>query len=368
MVNLFDPWADPAALRGRRVLLAMSGGVDSSVAAVLLQRAGAEVVGLTMKNFCWSEADTTAKSCCSLDHQQDARQVCDRLGFTHYVLDVTRDFGQRVMDRFVAEYDAGRTPNPCVDCNQSVRFPQLLVQADRLDCELVATGHYVRLGRSRDGRTFFRRARDTAKDQSYFLHGVAAEARARCVFPLGELVKDEVRAEARAAGLAVAAKPESQEVCFLADGKRAAFLAERATPRPGIVVDAVGRKLGTHAGIGSFTIGQRRGIGVAASQPLYVTAIDAATATVVVGEEAALYARGLDADGFWLDVDTASPHLAVQVRYRHPAVAIAAIAVEKAHATIHFAAPERAVAPGQAAVLYDGDAVVGGGRIVAAHA
>lgn len=366
MLNLFDPWSDAGALRGRRVLLAMSGGVDSSVAAVLLQRAGAEVVGLTMKNFCWSETETTTRSCCSLSHQQDARSVCDGLGITHYVLDVTRDFGQRVMDRFVAEYDAGRTPNPCVDCNQTVRFPQLLAQADRLDCELVATGHYVRLGRTPDGRVFLRRARDTNKDQSYFLHGVSAEARARCVFPLGELIKDEVRAEAHAAGLVVAAKPESQEVCFLADGNRAGFLAARSTPTPGVVVDATGRKLGTHAGVGGFTIGQRRGLGIASSQPLYVTAIDAATATVVVGEEAALFSHGFDADGFWLDADASD--LTVQVRYRHPPVGIAALAVDGTLATIHFANPERAVAPGQAAVLYDGDAVVGGGRIVAAHA
>jgi tRNA-specific 2-thiouridylase len=366
MLSLQDPWGDSAAWRGRRVLLAMSGGVDSSAAAVLLQRAGAVVTGITMKNFCWSETATTTTSCCSLHHQQDARQVCDRLGITHYVLDVTRDFAARVMDRFVAEYDAGRTPNPCVDCNQAVRFPQLVQQADRLDCEWIATGHYVRAGRGADGRTFFLRARDAAKDQSYFLHGVAAEIRARCVFPLGDLHKDEVRAVAREAGLAVAAKPESQEVCFLADGDRTGFLASRSAPRPGNVVDTAGRKLGAHAGIGGFTIGQRRGLGIAAAQPLYVTALDAATATVVVGEESQLYARGLEVDGFWLD---ATPdELSVQVRYRHPPVAVAALAVDGPRATIRFAAPERAVAPGQAAVLYAGDVVVGGGRIVASQA
>lgn len=366
MLRLEDPWASEDALHGRTVLVAMSGGVDSSVAAVLLQRRGARVLGLTMKNFCYSEAETTERSCCSVSHMLDARGVCDQLGIPHFVLDTTADFGRRVMDRFVAEYEAGRTPNPCVDCNQSVRFPQLVAKARELGADLVATGHYARLGRDADGRSYVRRPRDAAKDQSYFLSGVSEPCLARSVFPLGELTKAEVRMLGREIGLEVAEKPESQEICFLPDGDRARFLAERAAPRPGPVVDANGAVLGAHSGIGNFTVGQRRHLGVdTAGRVRYVRQIQTETNTVVLGDEAELYASGLEADGFWIGVETGRDDLLVQVRYRHPPVGLAALEVAAGLARMRFASPVRAVAPGQAAVLYCGDAVVGGGRILA---
>lgn len=367
MPQTHDPWAEPQALRGRTVLLAMSGGVDSSAAAVLLQQRGARVLGLTLKNFCYTEVEQSGDtSCCSLGHVLDARAVCERLGIAHFLLDVTRDFGAQVIERFVAEYDAGRTPNPCVDCNQAVRFPVLLAQAEALGAELVATGHYARTGRDARGRTFLRRGADPTKDQSYFLHGVSEACLQRTVYPIGDLHKAEVRAVAAAAGLPVAAKSESQEICFLPSGDRREFLRKRGHAGTGAVVDLEGRRLGTHAGIGAFTVGQRRGLQVAVGHPLYVHHIEAESRTVVVGDEASLWSTGAHLDEFWeRGLDDAEP-LTVQLRYRSAPALVAHCERRAEGASLHFASPQRAVAPGQAAVLYDGDIVVGGGRIRAA--
>jgi len=363
---LHDPGASPDALGGRTVLLAMSGGVDSSVAAVLLLERGARVLGLTMKNFCYSRLETGARSCCSAGHLMDARRVCERLGIEHHLLDTSAPFERDVMERFAAEYEAGRTPNPCVDCNQFVRFPQLAARARELDADCIATGHYARLGRQAGGQCFVRRAVSAAKDQSYFLHGVPPSCLETCVFPLGDLAKDEVRAAGRRAGLGVADKPESQEICFLPDGDRAAWLAERQAAAPGPIVALDGRRLGTHGGIAGFTVGQRHGLGLGGGRTLYVHHIEAETRTVVVSDAAALWSGGLEADRFSLRVDPSRDDLEVQVRYRHRPVRLSKLEVEGARARLQFAAPQRAVAPGQAAVVYAGDAVVGGGRILAA--
>jgi len=365
MWTIDDPWAAADALRGRSVLVAMSGGVDSSVAALLLQRRGARIIGLTMKNFCFSQVGADARSCCSTTHLLDARGVCDRLGVAHHVVDTSALFGRAVMDRFVDEYRHGRTPNPCVDCNQTVRFPRLLEAARELGADLVATGHYARLGRDAGGRYYVRRARAAAKDQSYFLHGVPERCLEKTLFPLGELEKSAVRALAVEAGLPVAEKPESQEICFLPDGDRASFLDERGALEPGQVVDPEGRTLGVHAGVGLFTIGQRRGLGLAAGRPLFVQRIEPASRNVVLGDEEGLLSGGLEADSFWLRVEAQRTDLTVQVRYRHPVTGVAALEVDGDRARLRFARAERAVAPGQAAVLYAGDTVVGGGRIVA---
>jgi len=366
MLELRDPWAAEDALRGRRVLLAMSGGVDSSVAAVVLQRRGAHVIGLTMKNFCYSEAGAGARSCCSVSHMNDARKVCDRLGISHHVVDTSALFGPRVMDRFVAEYQAGRTPNPCVDCNATVRFPELLAQAQSLGAELVATGHYARIGQDTAGRPYVRRARAQTKDQSYFLHGISQACLEHTVFPLGEMLKDEVRALGRSEGLEVAEKPESQEICFLPDGDRAAFLTERgAQMQPGRVTDLDGHDLGMHPGIEMFTIGQRRGLGIAAGRPLFVHHLEPATRTVVLAEESALYAGGLECAEFWRRGDHEPQQLEAQIRYRHAPVPLRGLELQGTQARLEFATPVRAAAPGQSVVLYAGDAVVGGGRIVA---
>jgi tRNA-specific 2-thiouridylase len=365
MPLLHDPWAEPEALRGRTVLLAMSGGVDSSAAAVLLQRRGARVLGLTMKNFCYSKVPEGGEtSCCSLSHLLDARRVCTMLGVEHFLLDASGPFGRRVIRRFVGEYEAGRTPNPCVDCNQSVRFPLLVARARELGADLVATGHYARAGRDASGRHFVRRAADAAKDQSYFLHGVPEVCLARCVFPLGELTKSDVRQVAREAELPVAEKPESQEICFLPSGDRREFLAEHGTPRPGDIVHRDGRKLGTHAGIGLYTVGQRHGLHVAAGHPLYVHHIEPETDRVVVCEAEALWSAGVELDTFWRRGD-AIADLEVQLRYRSRPAAVQSLTAAGGHARLHFRSPQRSVAPGQAAVLYAGDVVVGGGRVLA---
>lgn len=365
MLPLDDPWAHPDALRGRRILLAMSGGVDSSAAATVLQSRGAHVTGLTMKNFCYSEAGAGATSCCSVAHLTDARRVCDQLGIEHHVVDTSKLFEPLVMDHFVAEYEAGRTPNPCVDCNRDVRFPELLRLARLLDTELIATGHYARVGRATDGAHFVRRAAYLPKDQSYFLHGITAECLARTVFPLGDHDKEAARTAARQAQLPVADKPESQEVCFIPDGDRAGFLAARAQARPGAIADLEGRAIGRHEGIGLFTVGQRRGLGLGGGRTWYVHHIEPTTQTVVVADAEALRIQTLDIDAFWLRVDPARDDLQAQLRYRHAPAAVAGIEMHGARARLRLAAPASAVAPGQAAVLYAGDAVVGGGRIVA---
>lgn len=365
MLMLDDPWAPAGALRGRTVLVAMSGGVDSSVAALVLHERGARVIGLTMQNFCLSGSDLDARSCCSAGHLMDARRVCEQLGVPHHLVDVRAAFGSRVIERFASEYAAGRTPNPCADCNQSVRFPELLAHAEVLGAELVATGHYARTGRDPAGNWYVRRARAAAKDQAYFLHGVAPAALACTLFPLGDLEKDAVRELGRAAGLAVADKPESQEICFLPGGDRECFFAERGGLHRGTIVDTQGNRLGEHAGIELFTIGQRRGLGLAAGRPLYVVHIDAATSTVVLGDESNLYASGFEAEDFWSRGEPDSEVLEVQVRYRHPPARVAGLERRGTRARIRFTRAERAVAPGQAAVLFDGDAVVAGGRIAA---
>ncbi len=366
MLVLDDPWAHPSALRDRTVLLAMSGGVDSSVAAIVLRDRGARVVGLTMQNFCFSDEALGARSCCSTRHLLDARRVCEKLGIPHHLSDERDAFARSVIEPFASEYAAGRTPNPCVDCNAAVRFPSLLSHAAALGAELVATGHYARTGRDAAGNWYVRRARAQAKDQAYFLHGVPPDALPRTLFPLGELEKEAVRELGRSCGLEVADKPESQEICFLPDGDRGRFLSERGPLHPGRLADVHGGMLGEHAGIELFTVGQRRGLGYAGGRPLYVVRIDAGTATVVLGDEADLNAEGIEIDAFWRRGNAEAAALAVQVRYRHPPAPLASLQQDGSRARLRFAAPERAVSPGQAAVLFDGDAVVGGGRIACA--
>lgn len=360
-VDLADPWTEP--LHGRTVLLAMSGGVDSSVAAVVLQRRGARVLGLTMKNFCYSDVDGADRSCCSLTHLMDARRVCEALDIEHYLLDTTMPFGRLVMDRFVEEYDAGRTPNPCVDCNQWVRFPLLLDRAQQLGADFVASGHYARTARGEDGNHYIRRGADARKDQSYFLYGVPQACVSRTLFPLGDLQKEAVRRIAHEAALPVATKRDSQEICFLPDGGRDEFLRQRGRGVPGRIRHADGRVLGNHDGIGGFTVGQRHGLQVAVGEPLYVHRIEPDTHTVVVGDRDHLSTTRVVLEPYWIRHDNPT-QLAVQVRYRSKPAQLRAFRENGSEAHLEFAAPLQAVAPGQAAVFYAGDVVVGGGRIL----
>ena len=283
---------------GKRILVAMSGGVDSSVAAALLLEQGYQVVGVTMKTFCYAEVPSQGRTCCGLEGISDARSVADRLGVPHYVFDVEEAFTRDVIDDFVSEYSRGRTPNPCVRCNANTKFRDLFRRGDALGCEGVASGHYVRI-RHGSGSSALLRGLDARKDQAYFLWGLPAGLLSRLHFPLGELDKAEVRSRARALGLSTADKPESQEICFVPTGNYRDLLAHRLAPRhpalePGTVVDLEGHVLGEHAGYASFTVGQRRGLGGGFPEPYYVVEIRADTREVVVGPKESLDAGGAE--------------------------------------------------------------------------
>lgn len=355
--------------RRARVVVAMSGGVDSSLAAALLIEQGYDVVGVSMR--LWEGSESGKESgCCSLDDFLDARRVADQLGIPFYVMDFRSAFETAVVDDFVAEYRRGRTPNPCARCNQFVKFGAFWDRARELGASLIATGHYARVRRHQDGAELLRGV-DADKDQSYFLFAVDGAVLRRTLFPVGRLRKHEVRAEAERRGLAVARKPDSQEVCFAPRSASAEFVAARSSPvalRTGVVVDQRGSVLAQHDGIHRFTIGQRRGLGVSGAAPSYVTDIDAHAGVVRVGPADAVIATGLIATNVnWLaPVPAAGTAVEVKIRSRYaPQVA----RVVRADAVgFELAAPDgmRAVTPGQAAVLYDGARVIGGGWITGA--
>jgi tRNA-uridine 2-sulfurtransferase len=350
-------------VNGPRVVVGMSGGVDSSVAAALLVEAGCEVVGVTM------HLAGSASRCCSLDDADDARRVAEQLGIRFFVANYTREFRAEVMLPFADAYLAGRTPLPCATCNSRFKFDHLLARARALGAELVATGHYARVGRDEAGRPTLRAARDAAKDQSYFLYGLAPAQLAHTRFPLGALTKPEVRARARALGLATADKAESQELCFVPDGDTGGAverLRPERTPAAGEIVDEVGRVLGRHGGVHRYTVGQRRGLGVSGAEPLYVKAIDAARNRVLVTHRSGLEtSRGRVERVSWIAGEAPrEPFRArVRIRYRHEGAQAVVTPHPDGSASLRFAEPVRALAPGQAAVFYSGDRVLGGGPI-----
>ncbi len=357
--------------RRKRILVAMSGGVDSSVAAGMLVEAGHDVTGATMKTFCYGDDEIAAgtRTCCGLDGIQDARAVADSLGIPHYVFDVEREFTRDVIDDFVSEYSRGRTPNPCVRCNSNTKFRDLFRRGRVLGCDGVASGHYVRLDRS-GGEPRMLRGVDAAKDQSYFLWGLPAALLDRLHFPLGELTKGDVRARARAMGLVTADKPESQEICFVPTGNYRDFLAKKLLPvhpalSPGAIVDHRGRVVGRHDGYSGFTVGQRKGIGGGLSEPHYVLEIRPESREVVVGPRHLLDVGGVVAgDLNWL---AAAPvpgtHLDVQIRYRSRLVPCRIESCRGESLRLSFSRAASAVTPGQSIVFFDGDRVLGGGRI-----
>lgn len=350
---------------GERVVVALSGGVDSAVAAALLREAGCEVVGVTLK--LWDSPPEVEGGCCSATDIGDARRLALDLGFPHYVLDEREGFEGTVVAPFVRAYLGGTTPSPCVACNQGVKFGRLLRLARDLGARRLVTGHYARLGiRAGDGAAFLRRAADRARDQSYFLYGLDPADLSRLWFPLGEMTKARVREEGRRLGVRVADKPDSQDLCFLPSGDPGAFVEARAggAAVPGEVVDREGRVLGRHGGVHRFTVGQRRGLGLPSPTRLYVLAVDAGTGRVTVGGEEGLARSGLVAGDFrWARVPGPEEPLTAQVRARAPEASARAEVLADGRVRVRFFAPQRGTAPGQAVVLYAADEVVGGGTI-----
>ena len=348
-----------------RIVVAMSGGVDSSVAAGLLAEAGHEVVGVSMQLYDNSSGFGT---CCTIDDLHDARRVAAHLGFPHYIVNFESHFHRHVQQNFVEEYARGRTPIPCAHCNSEVKFSELLTRAGGYGASHLATGHYARISDDASGRFHLHRGRDRGKDQSYFLFSLTQAQLAQALFPVGDLAKDDVRLAAARMGLAVAGKPDSQEICFVPDGDYAGFL-EREAPSlatAGAIVNQQGDTMGAHGGVHRFTVGQRKGLGLSAGVPLYVVNIDAARQQVTVGPRGALDRAAFAVSRVnWIagaapaDTITAG----VQIRHRHQAATARVRALDDGRAEVTFETPQSAITPGQAAVFYDGDEVLGGGWI-----
>ena len=351
----------------------MSGGVDSSVAAALLAEQGHDVIGLSMQLYPSgpTEGQQAFGGCCTLDDLHDARRVATALGVPHYILNFERQFQETVISNFVREYAAGRTPLPCAHCNSDLKFSTLLDRARGLGAGHVATGHYARVEHV-GGRWLLQRSADREKDQSYFLFSLTQDQLAAAVFPVGALTKPQVREQARRLGLQVADKPDSQEICFVPDHDYASFVGRRvpAVERSGAILATDGRRLGSHGGVHRFTVGQRKGLGIAAPMPLYVLKIDAEAGEVTVGPKSALERTAVTASSVnWVSMDAPGHWVRVtaQIRHRHAPAPGRVRALDEGRAELLFDAPESAITPGQAVVFYQDDVVVGGGWIDASR-
>jgi tRNA-specific 2-thiouridylase len=351
-----------------RIVVAMSGGVDSSVAAALLAQQGHEVIGLSMQLYDQREGKVRFGTCCTIDDLHDARRVAGRIGIPHYIVNFERQFSEQVISNFVREYAGGRTPIPCVHCNGDLKFATLVERAAGFDAAVVATGHYARVEQDpKTSRYRLLRGVDPNKDQSYFLFTLTQAQLSHAVFPIGSLDKPAVREVARELGLQVADKPDSHEICFVPDGDHAAFLATQgAAHGEGAIKDAEGHVLGSHGGVHRYTVGQRKGLGLSSPIPLYVVGIDASSNSVTVGPREALERRELSASTVnWIAGTAPAPGLRVtaQIRHRHKAAAATIEPIGAQRVRVVFDEPQTAIAPGQALVMYQGDEVVGGGWI-----
>ncbi len=352
----------------KKALIAMSGGVDSSLAAKLMTDRGFQCIGCTMKLYNNEDAGIErTRTCCSLDDVEDARSVAYALGMPFYVFNFTDDFRSTVIRRFIDSYEHGVTPNPCIDCNRFMKFGKLFDRAKILGCDYVVTGHYARI-EEQDGVFLLKKAADESKDQSYVLYAMTQEQLAHVMFPLGDMRKTEVRALAEKCGFVNAAKPDSQDICFVPDGDYAGVIEKHTGHRPvcGNFVDKSGNVLGQHKGVIHYTIGQRRGLGISAPAPLYVCDICPHTNEVVLGGNDELFRREADVIDFnWISgaAPTHGLRCKAKIRYRHPEQWATVTPAGSSAVHIVFDEPQRAITPGQAAVLYDGDTVLGGGVI-----
>jgi tRNA-specific 2-thiouridylase len=351
--------------------MAMSGGVDSSVAAALLVEQGYETIGATMKLWAGEDDPFAAHrfgGCCTVGSSEDARRVAHLLDIPYYVLNLQDEFHERVVDNFVAQYTDGKTPNPCARCNEFIKFRAFLERADELDCDFIATGHYARIERDADGTTHLRRGADTRKDQSYVLGMLTQHELRRVLLPIGDMEKPLVRERAAQLGMAVATKPDSQEICFVEDGDYAKFVIDRAPQMalPGPIFDENGTKVGAHNGLARYTVGQRKGLGIASANPLFVTKIDAPNNALIVGSRDKLASEGFHATGAtWTQgVAKAGAKVSAQLRAHSVAHPAEIVAADESNFEIRFENPSSGVTPGQMAVLYDGDEVIGAGTIV----
>jgi tRNA-specific 2-thiouridylase len=355
-----------------RIVVAMSGGVDSSVAAALLAEQGHDVIGVSMQLYDNSQVTDSGQrafgTCCTIDDLYDARRVAATIGIPHYIVNFESQFGEHVISNFVREYVAGRTPIPCSHCNSDLKFSELLDRATAYDAEQLATGHYARIVRDERGRYHLYRGADNSKDQTYFLFSLTQDQLSRAAFPIGDLDKPAVRAHAERLKLHVTQKPDSQEICFVPDGDYAAFIERRSpeSARPGTVIDHQGRVLGTHGGVHRFTIGQRKGLGLSSTEPLYVLEIKPESAQVVVGSKDSLGRTCLAASGVnWISGLAPADwvRLSAQIRHRHAAAPARVRSTDNGRAELEFDAPQTAITPGQAVVFYNGEEVLGGGWI-----
>ncbi len=351
-----------------RIVIAMSGGVDSSVAAALLVEQGHDVIGVSMQLYDQREGETGFGTCCTIDDLHDARRVAVSLDIPHYIVNFEAPFETAVVDDFVREYVSGRTPIPCAHCNSDVKFSTLLDRARGFGADRLGTGHYARVERDTLGRAVLKRAVDATKDQSYFLFSLTEEQLAEATFPVGHLTKADVRGVARRFGLRVAEKPDSQEICFVPDGDYASFVERRAPDlsRAGVIVDREGAVMGTHGGVHRFTIGQRKGLGLSSRAPLYVLAIEPERAAITVGPREALERDRLTASRVnWIAGETPTSWVpaTAQIRHRHRPAPARVRRLDEGRAEVVFDEPQTAITPGQAVVFYDDDVVLGGGWI-----
>ncbi|MBQ3426842.1 MAG: tRNA 2-thiouridine(34) synthase MnmA [Clostridia bacterium] len=350
-----------------RAVIAMSGGVDSSVAAYLMKERGYDILGVTLRLFANEDVGIREKSCCSLSDVEDAKSVARRIGIEHYTFNFSDDFREKVIDRFIDAYEHCRTPNPCIDCNRFIKFRRLLERAFELECDHVVTGHYARVEKAGD-RYILKKGLDVSKDQSYVLWAMTQEQLQHTLLPLGELSKDQVRSIAAEQGFINAKKRDSQDICFVPDGDYAAFI-ERYTGKDypnGNFVDLEGNVLGEHKGLIRYTCGQRKGLGLALPKPMYVCGIDSAENQVILGDNADLYSDRLDAEDINLiAADKLDNPIRVEAKVRYSQSAQPATVWQTGEDRLHveFDEPQRAITGGQAVVLYDGDVVIGGGTI-----